>query len=340
MSQSTEGGSRYSTASDRRPGKPLDLGFGQKVADITSRRLINRDGSFNSKRVGYPLVRSRSLFHWAINCSWLSFLSGVVAVYIVINLFLGIIYFLCGPSALAGLSNTSTAGHLLECFFFSIHTFSTIGYGHLSPQGLLTNSIVVIEVFIGLLGFAVATGFLFARCSRPSARLMYSDRAVIAPYHEGTAFMFRVANERRTQLINVDAHLTMSRLEQRGDGVVRNFYRLPLERDEVRFFTLYWTVVHPIDESSPLFGMTYEQLIAADTEFLVLLGGIDDTFSQGVHSWISYKADEVVWGARFRSILDERDDGTIRVDLRQLHDIEAVEVPLPDANTVQKSNLQ
>ena len=259
--------------------------------------------------------------------SWISFSIGVVLIYLGINIFFAAIYYLCGPSALSGLEYTSTAEHLFECFFFSIHTFSTIGYGHLSPHGIVTNAIVVVEVFVGLLGLAMVTGFLFARCSRPYARILYSHRALIAPYREGSAFMFRMANERRNQLINVDAHLSMSRLEKHGEDIVRNFYRLPLERDGVKFFTLYWTVVHPIDEQSPLYGLSYEQMVAADTEFLILIGGIDDTFSQSVHSWTSYKAEEIVWGAKFRNILDERDDGSIRVDLRQLHDIEPAEVP-------------
>ena len=222
------GRARYVTASSGDGGQPLDLGFGQKVADTTRRRLINRDGSFNSQRVGYPVVRSRSLFHWAINCSWLQFIIGVVVFYVLLNLFFATIYFLCGPNGLAGSGATTIAGRFLECFFFSIHTFSTIGYGHLSPNGLLPNVVVIIEVFIGLLGFAVATGFMYARCSKPSARILYSEQAIISPYRDCGGFMFRVANERRNQLVNVGADLTMSRLEKNGDEIVRNFYQLKL----------------------------------------------------------------------------------------------------------------
>lgn len=298
-----------------------DLGFGQRLAEQSRLRLLNRDGSFNVVRRGLPFLRSLHLYHSLLTMSWSRFLACVVVAYLVVNLLFAGAFMLCGPNALNGSVAVGAGPRLLEAFFFSVQTLSTIGYGDLSPNGLAPNLIVTLEAIVGLLTIALATGLVFARFSRPRARIVFSEQALIAPYRDITAFEFRVANERNSQLTNVNATVVLSRWETVDGKRGRRFHPLPLEREQVMFLPLHWVVVHPIDEQSPLYGVTSEELLASDAEFLILLTGLDETFSQTVHTRSSYKADEVLWGAKFVDMYRPPEDGLISVDLSRIHDV-------------------
>lgn len=260
---------------------------------------------------------------------WGRFLFIIAAFYVVVNALFAAAYLACGPDALAG---AGFAGHselfsdYFRAYFFSVETFGTIGYGNIAPVGMPANILLTVESFIGLLSAALATGLVFARFSRPNAAIMYSQQALIAPYRGIKAFMFRCANERSNQLIEVSVKIMYSRIAIRANGErVREFTSLPLEFDKVTFFALSWTVVHPIDESSPLFHATREALINNEAEFLILLSGNDETFSQTVHSRTSYKADEIVWDAKFRSMFIESSTrGTTGMDLARIHDYDLI----------------
>jgi len=286
-----------------------DLGFGSVVARESRRRLLNRDGSFNVARRGLGFWSSLSLYHTLLTTSWTRFFGMVAFSYVATNALFAAAYLMCGPGALSGPGGADVGGAYLRAFFFSVQTFATIGYGQVSPAGLAANLIVTLESLVGLMGFAVATGLLFARVSRPTARIHFSQSAVIAPYRSITAFEFRIANARRTELIELSAQVLFSQLVRYGDKIVRRFYDLTLERRKVVFFPLAWTIVHPIDDSSPLRGMDAPSLRASDAEFLVLLTGIDEAFSEMVHTRSSYKADEVQWGTRFADPFDRSDPG-------------------------------
>jgi len=195
-----------------------------------------------------------------------------------------------------------------------------------SPQGLAANLIVTVEALTGLLGFALVTGLLFARFSRPFAKILFSDQAVVAPYQGGTALMFRIANARKNQLIDVNLTVSLGRWETVDGREVRRFHELGLERRKVVFFPLHWVVVHPIDEKSPLSGVTEERFRASDAEVLILLTAVDETFAQTVHTRSSYKALEVVWGARFADMFVPRADGRIAIDMSRLNQIEKIEL--------------
>ncbi len=204
----------------------------------------------------------------------------------------------------------------------------------MGPAGLAANLVVTVEALVGLLWLALATGLLFARFSRPTARILFSRRAVVAPYRGGTAFEFRIANARSSQLIEVEAKVLFARFEDGGGGgagggrparAVRRFYPLELERASVVFFPLAWTIVHPVTETSPLRGLTSEDLRASDAEFLVLLSGVEEAFAQRVHARSSYKWDEIVWGARFSDILHHPTGREpIAIDVGRLDSIEPV----------------
>ena len=303
--------------------EPRDLGFGSVVASESRRRLLNRDGSFNVQRRGLGLRASLSLYYSLLTLSWPRFLGLLSLLYLAANGLFAVGYYLCGPAALAGRPALADGGRYAESFFFSVQTLSTIGYGEMLPVGLAANLLVTLESLVGLLFFAVATGLIFARFARPLADIVFSDRAVVAPYRGITGFMIRIANRRRNELVEVSAKVIFSRMEMRDAEPIRRFYELPLERGRVTIFPLSWTIVHPIDEASPLAGMTSEELAAVDGEFLVLLTGIDETYFQRVYSRSSYKAGEVIWNARFADILRHpRGAEPITVDVRHLHDVE------------------
>jgi len=302
------------------PGR--DLGFGSVVAHESRRRLLNQDGSFNVVREGLSPLTSLSLYHTLLTTTWPRFLGLTAVSYLLANALFALGYMACGPDALGGLRSDTPQGRFVEEFFFSIQTFATIGYGVVYPRSLAANLLVTVESLVGLLGFALATGLLFARFARPTARILFSRRALIAPYRGITAFEFRIANARSNQLIDVAARVQLSRL--RADGR-RDFIPLSLERSQVVFFPLAWTIVHPIDETSPLWGITERELLAQDAEFLILMTGTDETFAQVVHTRSSYKADEVVWGARFANLFKPpTPDGVLSIDIGKLHDYERV----------------
>jgi len=241
------------------------------------------------------------------------------------NLLFAVAYLLCGDGALSVPARSGIDSRFLQSFFFSIHTLATIGYGTITPIGLAANVIVSIESFIGLFGLALCTSLLFARFSRPTAKILFSDRAVIAPYRGITAFEFRIANARRNQIIELEAKAGEERFEEVDGRPLRRFYPLKLERDRVVFFPLSWTIVHPIGEGSPFFGMSDAEMRETKGEFLVLLTGFDETFSQTVHTRSSYMAEEVVWNARFADIFNRpADDGLLTIDVRKLHSIEPI----------------
>jgi inward rectifier potassium channel len=304
-----------------------DLGFGSVVARESRRRFLNKDGSFNVVRGGLSFFRSLSPYHYLLTTSWPRFLGLVVVSYLAINTVFGLAFLAVGPGQIAGMQGVTLGDRFLESFFFSVQTFATIGYGGLHPAGLAANLLVTLESLFGLLGFALATGILFARFSQPTARILFSDKAIVAPYQGITAFEFRVANMRRNEMIQVEARVMLTRLKRDGSGD-REFLPLKLEREKVIFFPLSWTVVHPIDEASPLHGFTARDLEGCDAEFLVLFSGIDETFAQTVHTRSSYKPNEIVWGARFTNLFNPPTaDGVLSIDIGRLHDIERLPPP-------------
>ena len=320
------------TATPRPPEPPAgadtDLGFGSVVTRESRRRFLNRDGTFNVRREGLRFWESASAYHYLLTISWPKFFSFVVGSYLVANALFAIVYVMAGEGALTGTHAGTLTNRFAETFFFSVHTLATIGYGTIAPSTLAANIIVTVETLIGLVGVAVVAGISFARFARPVARILFSRRAVIAPYRGGRAFMFRIVNQRNNQLVDLEAKVLLSRRKRDGGRASdREFLPLSLERDRVVFFPLSWTIVHPIDESSPIRDWTGPDFVECDAEFLILLNGFDETFSQTVHTRSSYKAAEVVWGARFVSMFNPTDDeGVLSVDIRKLHDIEQVPV--------------
>ena len=300
-----------------------DLGFGAVVANERRHRLLNRDGTFNVARDGISLAERLNPYHWLLTMTWPRFLSMLVAVFIVENAVFAGFYLLCGPGALATPATGMPEGRFLQAFFFSVETFATIGYGAIYPVGVAANVLMTFESIVSLIGVAIVTGLMFARFSRPLARLRFSRRAVIAPYRGITALEFRLANMRASQMVELEAKVLFSRFVTKGGKSSREFTELALERRQVVFFPLSWTIVHPIDDASPLRGLTHDALVASDAEFLVLLSGYDETFATTVHARTSYRAEEIVWGSKFSNIYEPPGaDGMVRIDVSRLDELQ------------------
>jgi len=301
-----------------------DLGFGSVVSRESRQRLLNRDGSFNVVRTGLRFFDTFAPYHFLLTISWQGFLAAVTVAYIGLNLIFAAAYLACGPDALVGSGAGMLGGRFGQAFFFSVETFATIGYGQIAPNGLPANVVVTIEALVGLMYQALATGLLFARFTRPTAALLFSRHAIVSPYNDGQALMFRIVNRRRNEIIELGAQVLFSAIEPDGrGGGVRRYSLLPLERNKVTFFPLSWTIVHPIDSASPLAGRTLEELVRAEAEILVLLSGIDEAVEQTVHARSSYRADEIVWNARFQSMYLQTDaQSRVSVDISRVHEIE------------------
>ncbi len=297
-------------------------------------RLLNRDGTFNVSRGGLPLLKSLNFYQALLSASWLRFNLIFIALYLFINLFFATLYYLCGPDALSGSQAQGHGERFLEAFFFSAQTLTTVGYGRISPESLSANILVVIEAFIGLSGFAVAAALMFARFSRPIANILFSNQAVIGPYHGATSFAFRIANGSTNELIEVEVRILLCMTYSKDDVRTRQFHELGLERHKISFFPMDWTVAHPITDKSPLSTVSPAELRKRDAEFLVLINAVDDKSSQEVHARSSYKWNEVVWGARFRDMYRDTRNGRMSIDLKRIHDIQEIDTPVVPSQTV------
>jgi inward rectifier potassium channel len=298
-----------------------DLGFGAVVSRESEQRLLNRDGTFNVRREGIGFWHTLNLYHLLLNISWPRLFALMTVFYIGGNALFALGYMACGAGALQG--QTGFASPFARAFFFSVETSSTIGYSNEVAIGIAAHLLMTAEVLIGLLSFAVVTGVVFARFSRPTAEIVYSRRAVIAPFQGGRAFMFRVVNARTNQIIELAAKIIFSRFEERDGLRIRQYYQLPLERASVVFFPLSWTLVHPIEATSPFHGVTARDLEESRAEILILITGLDETFSERVHSRSSYVAEEIVWNARFATMFVKSEPGRpVTIDLKRFHAIE------------------
>ncbi len=278
-----------------------DLGLGGKLSERSRARLLNHDGTFNVRRNSLGPFHPYNAYHTLLSLPVPRLLALLVAGYAVTNLSFASLYWLAGPGAIAGAAATPL-GRFESCVFFSVQTLATIGYGRLVPATRAANILVAVEALVGLLGFAIVSGLLFARFTRPTARISFSRNAIVAPYEGGWALMFRLANLRNHNLTDVHAVVSIARWVEEGGRRRRRFDKLDLERDAIIFMPLHWVVVHPITAASPLRGLTPESLAVADPEIVCLISAADETFAQTVHAKTSYDKSDIVWGARFRDM--------------------------------------
>jgi inward rectifier potassium channel len=302
-----------------------DLGLGGKLSERSHARLLNRDGSFNVRRNNLSPFHPYNVYHTLVSLPVPRLFFMMAAGYFATNLLFASLYWLAGPDTIAGAASSPFA-RFEDCVFFSVQTLATIGYGKLVPNTRAANVLVAIEALVGLLGFAILSALLFARFARPTAKIRFSSHAVIAPYQDGWALMFRLVNLRNHDLTDVHAVVSLARWVDDNGTRRRRFDQLALERDFIIFMPLHWVVVHPITDTSPLRGLTAESLAGVDPEVVCLITADDETFAQTVHARSSYDKTDIVWGARFRDMyLPETD--RVAIDLGRLNDFETVTPP-------------
>lgn len=305
---------KKSDQKDQEESKEEDLGFGSQLGENTA-RLINPDGSFNVKRKGIRL-KHFYLYNYLISISWGKFLLLVFIFFILLNASFAFLYLLTGMNGLSGHPRDGAWwSNFLYCFYFSTQTFTTVGYGSISPMSHAASIIASFEAMVGLMGFAFATGLLYGRFSKPSASVLFSEKVLAGPINDTQdALMFRIVNSRSSQLVNLHVQVIMNWFE----NGTRKFESLQLERDTVTLFPLNWTITHPIDEESPIWKFSMEDLQKCDPEFMVIINGYDDSFAQEVHARGSYKSSDVVWGARFVPMYFVNNEGETILELNKL----------------------
>ncbi|MCX6603279.1 MAG: ion channel [Acidobacteria bacterium] len=304
-----------------------ESGLSGRLAQSSQKRMLRQDGEFNVLRVGQGFWQSINPYHKMLNLSWPQFFGMIFVIYVALNLVFAGLYLGCGPGAISGVEGSGSR-RFLQLYFFSVQTIATIGYGTMTPTSTAAHFLVSVEALTGLMGFALATGILFARFSRPTAAIVFSKVALISPFQGSTALMFRVMNSRSNQLMEVAAQVTYSRLETEPDGRrVRKFKLLPLERKEVMFLATQWVIVHPIDVQSPLFGKDATAILADDPEIIILITATDEASSQVVYRRFSYADNEIVHGAKFRDLYGRGANDVLTMDISRLDEYERVTLP-------------
>lgn len=297
-----------------------DTGFGANPENFGG-RFVNRDGSYNVRKEGVPFLRRFSLFHTMLNMPAGKFFGTLFLFYLCINFLFAWIYFIIGRSQFQGIFVSGFGPVFKEMFFFSTETFTTVGYGRVNPAGDAANSVAATESMLGFLSFAIATGLIYGRFSKPKAFLLFSKEALISPYRDGKGLMFRFATYKDNHtLTNLDIKVTAAMLMEENGERTFKFYDLDLERSHVESLPMNWTIVHPLSEKSPLNDYTAEDLKLADVELYVSVRGFDDVYSNIVQQRTSYTFEEILFNRKFVQMYHESENGrTTVVELHKLH---------------------
>lgn len=308
----------------------LNTGFGIS-SENSSGRFYNREtGGANVVKKGVGILNKYSWYHTMLAMPRAKFLLFLLAAYIAVNLVFAGIYYLIGIEHLAGVHKGSVIKNFTEVFFFSAQTFTTVGYGRISPVGFSASAVSTFEAFLGLLSFALATGLFYGRFSRPRAFLQFSHNAIIAPYRNGIALMFRTAPYKNNLLSEAEVKVNLAMQLEDNGKMVNKFYNLDLEISKINSLALSWTIVHPIDEKSPLYNFNYIDIVNAKAEALVFVKAFDEVFSNTVVQRFSYIAAEIVWGAKFRMMYHaDQKNGTTVLDMDKLNAYDKVELLSP-----------
>lgn len=297
-----------------------NTGFGEDSSSAFN-RIINSDGSYNIRKKG-TAIKWKDTYKYLIEISWLRFFGVIIGFYLILNLLFTFLYWCVGLDSITGIDHAN-GSVFMQAFFFSVQTFTTVGYGVMSPTGFLTQIISSIEAFTGFLSFSLMTGLLYGRFSKPVAKILFSSNAAIAPYKDITSFQIKLANERDNVLLDVNAKmiLVFDKAEPNGESK-KQYFRLPLEISEISLLPLSWTVVHPINEESPFYNKTMEDIKQLNAEVLVMISGYDEVFSQVVNARTSYYHPEILWNWKFKKIFSTDNDGSLSIDLANLDAME------------------
>ena len=298
-----------------------DLGFSSDPNFIS--KAINKDGSFNVKKIGLPKWQIDEIYTELVLMSWSRFFLIVISLFIGVNAFFGLLYIIVGIETLDGIRASTPMEYFFESFFFSSQTLTSVGYGRINPVGFLANFIGMIESMIGVFTFAIITGLLYGRFSKAKSKIKYSENALISPYKDGQGIMLRVVNMKKRELVEVEAVMIISFNDTASETPKRHFYNAKLERPKISFFPLTWTIVHPIDEESPVYSLKAEDYQELDLEVLVNIQGYDEISGQTVYSRYSYRYEEIIWYAKFTPAFEQGKDGSV-VYINKINDYKMV----------------
>ena len=295
-----------------------DLGFGRVAAQAVRGRFLSPDGHSTARKLGLRGQRTEQFYLRALSMPWPRFLLLLVGGVLLLNGLFALAYRALGPEALAGTASLGLDDPFMRAFVYSVGMFTTSGIDGMHAVGPTAHGLTVAQSLIGPLVGMITLGLIVARLTRPRAAIRFSESAVIAPYEGGRALMFRIVNELPSELTEVTASVSMTWFENIEGQRERNFHQLPLERDNVTFFPLHWTIVHPIDEHSPLRGVTPDRLRRGEAEILILISAHEETFSTQVSVRHSYAWDEVSWDAKFTNVFINSIDDTLAIDTERL----------------------
>jgi inward rectifier potassium channel len=303
------------------PAPPRPLAARQSASPPRKPTAADARASLPSvKAVGRRLAPHEDIYHWVLTLGWAAFMGWVTVAYFAVNAIFALGYALV-PGCVTGV------GGFVDAFFFSVQTFATIGYGVMAPQTFYAHALVTLEALAGILATATITGVTFARFARPTAKVLFSDRAVIANRNGVPHLQFRMANWRRNQIAEAQLHVMVLLTETTAEGeTLRRPTALRLLRDKNTMFVLTWTAMHPIEADSPFYGDgALERLQAMKAELFLSLSGLDETIGQTIHTRYRYKLDEIVTNARFADVLSVDEDGVRTIDFDKFHDIELLD---------------
>jgi len=303
-----------------------DIGLDRNIHN-NRQRTINPDGSFNIKKVTGKIIGNVNPYHWIITISWTKYWIVILSFYIGMNISFATFYYFIGIEQLSGLIGDTIFVQWLNCFFFSVQCFTTVGFGGIHPIGVSANFVAAFESFAGLMTFAISTGSLYGRFSRPISRIKYSENILIAPYKEGTGMQFIVASELSSALMEMEATVNVSWNDTNDKGLpIRKFQQVKLEIDKIAMFPMSWVINHPIDEESVLYNRSIEEIKAIRLEVFILLKGFDDVFSQIIYNRHEFVAEDFVWGAKFSKPFYVDESGKIILDLSKVGAYEFVQM--------------
>ncbi len=311
------------------PHDTEDLGFGRLVAQQVRGRFLNRDGTPNARKFGLGPQRFERLYLGALSTTWLTFLGWSLATVMLVNGCFTLAYLSLGDGAISGRDAVGIGDPFLTAFSFSLAVFTTSGTGPMFAVGPTAHWLVIFESLLGPLTMVLVAGLLIARLIRPRMRVRFSESAVVAPYEGGRGLMFRIVGTQPSELSDVQVRVNLVLFETTHGVRSREFYQLELERSAVEFFTLHWTIVHPITERSPLRGYTPAMLREAEAELLISVNAHESTFSTRVATRCSYTVEDIRWDAKFANIFVSAPDGVIAIDVERLDRVDA----LPDGAT-------
>lgn len=300
-------------------------GFGSNL----SGRFINKDGLPNVNRKGVNIFNRYSWYHTMLDLSTFNFLSYLVIAYILVNLFFALIYYLIGVEHLTGIDKSNPVNEFIDVFFFSSQTFTTVGYGRIAPVGFTASLVATFEAFLGLLTFAIATGLFYGRFSRPRAYLKFSEIAVIAPFKEASALMFRLAPYKNNALTDADVVITTAIEVMENSSPKINFYQLKTQLSKINTLALNWTIVHEIDEESPFYGFSEDDFKNTGIEIIVHIRAFDEVFSNTVVQRTSYITKEIVYGAKFIPMYyPDKDNLSTVLNLDKISEYQKAKLPV------------